>query len=116
MVVPIKFNSVTDIFILFLLLLSSGCSLHEHFYKPIEGYVATEELALGIAEFYLDSIYGEESVDLQKPLNAVLKNGIWTITGTLQQPTNPEYITIGGVAEIHLSKSSGKVLRITHGK
>ena len=116
MIIAMNSNFVTGVSILFLLLFCNGCANLEHSYKPIEGYVTTRKLALEIAELYLDSIYGERSIDLQKPLNAVLKNGTWIITGTLQQPTSSEYITIGGVAEIHLSKNSGKVLRITHGK
>lgn len=79
-------------------------------YVPSGGYVQTEEMAIAIAEIILDSIYGKEVIDAEKPLTAVLEKGVWTIRGTL--PEN----TLGGTAMIKISRKTGQILRVVHYK
>jgi hypothetical protein len=48
--------------------------------------------------------------DARQPLNADLHDGIWHVHGTLPAGA------IGGVAEIYLCQSNGRVLKIIHGQ
>jgi len=82
----------------------------KHNYKPDEGYVPNAETAIRIAEAVWLPIYGERITE-KKPSNATLENGIWTVEGTLP----PKY-TKGGVPVAEISKETGEVLRISHGK
>lgn len=82
----------------------------QHSHMPKDGYVPNASTAISIAEAVLVPIYGKEQIEKQKPLNATLSEGVWMVSGTL-----PEGM-MGGVAEIEISRQSGKILRVTHGK
>lgn len=79
-------------------------------YKPKEGYVPDAKTAVRIAEAILIPIYGEEQIKSELPLSAVLKDNVWVVTGHL--PDGME----GGVAEVKISKMTGEILGVTHGK
>ena len=81
----------------------------KHSYKPEKGYVSDAATAIKIAEAVLIPIYGEKIIDEEKPLKAELKDGIWTVEGTLHSAR-------GGVAVIEISKDDGTILRASHGK
>ena len=80
-------------------------------YKPKAGFVPDETTAIAIAVAVWTPIYGEENIKNERPFKAVLKDGIWHVEGTL-----PAQFTMGGVAEADISKTNGKILRISHGK
>ena len=83
-------------------------------YIPAAGYVSTEDVAVKIAEAVLVPIYGKKKIEDQKPLVAKLDGDIWTVTGTFD---NGFFVRRhGGVALIEISKTNGKILRVTHGK
>lgn len=106
----------TSIYILmmFLIPLSFTFTPHHsqaHTYKPSGGYVQTADVAIGIAEVVLKSIYGEKQIRSEKPLTATLtKEGVWVVTGTLKKTHK------GGVAEIRISKDDGAIMKVTHGQ
>jgi Na+-translocating ferredoxin:NAD+ oxidoreductase RnfG subunit len=79
-------------------------------YKPKDGYVPDEETAIIIAVAVWKPIYGKEKIENEKPYKANLKNGVWTVTGSLPKGRK------GGVAEAEISKDDGRILRIIHGK
>ncbi len=79
-------------------------------YVPPNGVVPDSATAVRIAEAVLLPIYGEEVLKRERPLKAVLHEGVWTVEGTL-----PEEV-MGGVAEIDISKTNGSILRISHGQ
>jgi len=79
-------------------------------YKPKEGYVADEETAIAIAVAVWKPIYGKEKIENEKPYKASLKDGIWTVRGSLPKGRH------GGVAEAEISKDDGRILRVIHGK
>ncbi len=83
-------------------------------YKPSGGYVPDEQTAVAIAVAVWTPIYGKENIDKQKPYTAELKDGVWHVRGTLQQPLIGR--KTGGVAEAEISKDDGRVLRIIHDK
>lgn len=82
----------------------------EHNYKPKEGYVPDETTAIRIAVAVWIPIYGQKEIQSQKPYHAKLNKGVWTVEGSL--PKN----TVGGVALAEISKDSGCILRVSHGK
>jgi len=82
----------------------------KHNYIPDEGYVPNAETAIRIAETVWLPIYGER-INEKKPFNATLKDGIWTVEGTL-----PAKYTKGGVPVAEISKETGEILRVSHGK
>src|SRR5712692_447266 len=83
----------------------------EHNYKPPEGYVPDAATAIKIAIAVWEPIYGQERISQQKPITAVLVNGIWTVEGSL-----PKQHALGGVAVAEISKEDGRILRVSHGK
>ena len=89
-----------------------GCSLPaRHNYVPHQGYVPDAKTAECIAEAVWIPIYGKENIEKERPFHAEVSNGVWTVTGSL-----PKSYQVGGVAEIEIQQSDGKILRVTHGK
>jgi hypothetical protein len=79
-------------------------------HKPKEGYVPDERTAIRIAEAILVPIYGAEQIKSELPLSAKLRDDVWVVTGNL--PAGAD----GGVAEVRISKRTGEILGVTHGK
>jgi len=75
-------------------------------YKPEVGYVPNEETAIAIAIAVWSPIYGREKIETDRPFKAVLKKGVWTVTGTL-----PEGVT-SGAPEADISKDDGRIFRV----
>jgi hypothetical protein len=88
----------------------------------IKDIVADAATALKIGEPALIKNYGKKQIDYERPLNAKLEDGIWTVYGTLCCPdrngrrTCEEGKCLGGVALLKLRQSDGKILSITHYK
>jgi len=100
-----------------LLALSAAISQeHEspHNYKPPEGYVPDANTAIQIALAVWLPIYGQKQIDSEKPYKAILKDGVWTVSGSMP-PSRPGRIMVGGVAVAEISKVDGTILRISHG-
>ena len=81
-----------------------------HSVVPPEGFVPNEKTAIKIAEAVWFPIYGEEQIRKEKPFVASLKNGVWTVHGSLPKGW------LGGVAIAEISKTDGRILRVSHGK
>jgi hypothetical protein len=96
------------------ILVISGCNYSysggEHNYKPKEGYVPDEKTAIRIAVAVWIPIYGEKQIEKEKPYQAKLDKGVWTVEGSL-----PEGMA-GGVAIAEITKDDGRILRVSHGK
>jgi hypothetical protein len=84
--------------------------IKKHNVKPQEGYVPDEETAIAIAVAIWRPIYGKKEIEKQKPYNAILKDGIWFVSGSLPKGW------LGGVAEAEIIRENGKIIRISHGK
>ena len=78
-------------------------------YKPKEGYVPNARTAMRIAEAVWIPIYGEKEIESEHPFTATLKNGVWTVEGTL-------HFSTGGVALAEIAQDDGRILRVIHGK
>ncbi len=87
------------------------CASRVDFYQPPQGIVSTPEAAARVAEIYLTPIYGAPLIQEELPLKARLERGVWVIKGK----DLPQGF-FGGVAEIHICRSNGRVLRVIHGK
>jgi hypothetical protein len=81
-----------------------------HSVVPRKGFVPDEKTAIKIAEAVWSPIYGEEKIKSEKPFVASLKNGVWTVHGSLPKGW------VGGVAIAEISKSDGRILLVSHGK
>ena len=79
-------------------------------YKPKNGYVPDEQTAISMAVAVWIPIYGKEQIEGEKPYKATLKNGVWTVTGSLREGYD------GGTAEAQIAQNSGCILRIIHYK
>ena len=93
-----------------LLIVGSSALVAQRTYMPPGGYVPDADTAIRIAVAVWEPIYGRKQIQSQKPFRAALRNGVWTVHGSL--PPN----TPGGVAEADISKKDGRVLRVIHGK
>jgi len=71
--------------------------------------VPDEKTAVSIAKAIWLPVYGEEVLK-KKPFKAKLLNGVWIVTGSLPKDT------LGGVPIAEISKSDGRVNRMSHGK
>jgi beta-lactamase class A len=78
-------------------------------YIPANGYVPDEQTAISIAVAAWIPVYGKKQIGKQKPYKAVLKDGVWTVTGTLKH-------AVGGTAEARIDRRDGRILGISHGK
>ena len=76
--------------------------------QPKTGIVPDAETAIAIAIAVWNPIYGEKEIASEKPYQAVLSNGQWTITGSLPKGWR------GGVATAVISKRDGRVIKIYH--
>ena len=87
------------------------CASRVDFYQPPEGIVSTPESAARVAEIYLTLRYGAPLMRRELPLKARLERGVWLVQGK----DLPQGFA-GGVAEIQICRSNGRVLRVVHGK
>jgi len=72
--------------------------------------VPDAETAIAIAIAVWNPVYGKKEIASEKPYYAVLKNGLWTVTGSLPDGW------VGGVATAVISQRDGRVIKIYHTK
>jgi hypothetical protein len=77
--------------------------------------VADEETAIRFAEKALINVYGRKQIEGERPYHAVLRNGIWHVTGTLHCPGGGDGC-VGGTAMADVSQRDGRVMHIIHTK
>ncbi len=101
---------MTAFFLLLSVMLFADQERKPQEYVPTEGFVPTAQVAVQIAEAVLVPIYGKDTIARQKPFETVLEDETWTVTGTMKPNRK------GGVAFIQISKSDGRILKVSHGK
>ncbi|MBI1357321.1 MAG: hypothetical protein GC160_23515 [Acidobacteria bacterium] len=77
-------------------------------FRPTQGFVPDERTAIQIAEAVAIAIWGEEQIATERPFYGRLKDGVWTVIGTLPIEAN------GGTAVVQLSQEDGRVLFVVH--
>lgn len=88
-------------------------------YRPKEGFVPDKATAVKIAEAVLIPVYGKKQTASEWPFKARLKDGVWTVEGTLHCRDAKGHVTtacMGGVAVVRISKSDGRILSMIHYK
>jgi len=73
-------------------------------------FVPNKETAIRIAEAVLFQIYGEQQIEKEIPFDAILRNGIWIVKGSLSGDS------LGDVVMAQISQGDGRILRVSHGK
>ena len=82
-----------------------------------EGYVPSSDTAVQIVEAVLIPIYGKKQIESEKPFSAKLKDGVWTVSGTLRCPDGKGGTAtrcVGGVAVVEISKADARILSMIH--
>ena len=90
----------------------SSASLAQNAPKIFEcngGVVADKETAIRIAEAILSPVYGKKAIRGQRPYQVTLKDGKWTVDGTVL----PGFV--GGSFHIVILQRDGGVLEIGYG-
>lgn len=77
-------------------------------YKPKNGLVPDEATAVQVAEAVLQPIYGVKKVVSERPYNAHLSNGTWTVVGSMHSAL------LGGVAIVKISQADARVIFVIH--
>ena len=88
-------------------------------YTPSNGFVPDEATAVRVAEAVLIPVYGAKQIESERPFTAKLKNGVWTVEGTLRCPDGRSGFTTcdeGGVATVKLSKEDARIISMIHYK
>ena len=80
-------------------------------YVPPNGFVPDSGTAVRVAVAVWIPIYGASQIGSEQPYVATLKDGVWTVTGTL-----PRQYNLGGVATARISKRDGRILFVLHGQ
>ena len=81
-----------------------------HSYTPPNGFIPDSITAVRVAAAILYPIYGERQIRSELPLVASQSGGVWTVHGSLRPQS------LGGVAQIWLTKRDARVIRVTHGQ
>lgn len=79
-------------------------------FLPKDGMVPDAQTAIAIAVAVWNPVYGEKEITSEKPYQAVLNNGRWTVTGSVPKGW------VGGVATAVIAKRDGRVIKIYHTK
>lgn len=75
---------------------------------PTQGVVPDEATAVKIAAAVFAPVFGQEEVSKFSPYHATLKEGVWTVYGTLKPNGR------GGTPMMTIQKSDGKVTELWH--
>jgi hypothetical protein len=81
--------------------------------------VPNSTAAVKVAEAVLNPVYGQKHIESERPFTARLNGNVWTVYGTLNCSDGKDGNTgecLGGVAEVHISRSDAQILFMCHGK
>ena len=77
-------------------------------YIPDGGLIPDEDTAVRVAEALMIPIWGADLIAKEGPFRGCLKDGVWTVAGTLPPGAS------GGTATVKLSKRDGRILDVVH--
>ncbi|MBZ5538162.1 MAG: YbbC/YhhH family protein [Acidobacteriia bacterium] len=93
---------------LLLITASNGMRTGDRRTLPSQGIVPDEVTAVKIAEAVFPPIFGTDEVAKCLPYHAQLKDGFWTVYGTLKPGAR------GGTPQMTIQKKDGKVIEVWH--
>ena len=105
--------------ILLCIMLCFGSTVLGQGINPDKGFVPDSKTAVRITEAVLIPVYGEKKIESERPFNAELKDGIWTVSGTLRCSDGNGGTTtqcVGGTAVVKIAKADGRILLMAHYK
>ena len=79
-------------------------------YQPADGFVPDSATAIAIAVAVWEPVYGKKNVAEEAPYQAALKEGRWTVTGTLPKGA------VSGIATAVIDKMTGRIIKVYHTK
>ncbi len=82
---------------------------NSHSFVPMKGFVPDKNTAVAIAYAVAVPIYGKKQMDEEEPFRAELKDGVWTVLGTMHCVS-----CMGGTLIMQIDKSSGKIIFVGH--
>jgi hypothetical protein len=103
-----KVNPYLAVLLWFLLPIVHARGAEMNNYRPPAGYVPDQKTAVRIAVAVWEPIYGKEQIATERPYTAVLKDGVWNVSGSLPPSM------LGGTAFAAISKKDGTVLNVFH--
>jgi len=75
-----------------------------------QGPIPTAADAIAVAVRLWSPIYGADHIAHERPYHATLKDGVWTVSGSIPRGA------VGGAAILKIRKSDGEVLFLSHYK
>lgn len=91
-------------------IITSACSPHTATTPVNTRHVPDSQTAIAVAVAIWRPIYGEKNIKKQEPYHAELKDGIWTVSGSMPEDS------LRGVAIVKISAETGEVVFVSHGK
>jgi NTF2 fold immunity protein len=82
----------------------------KHSVRPKAGLVPNAQTAIQIAVAVWVPIYGEKMIQGERPFSAELKDGVWTVEGSLPKGMR------GGTALAEIAQEDGRIFRVSHGR
>ena len=76
------------------------------------GAVPNAESAIKIAVATWTPLYGERTIQAERPYTAKLEGDVWIVEGTFHSFGLP---AAGGVARAEISKADGRIIKVIHG-
>jgi len=84
---------------------------------PEPDKISDSETAVRVAEKALIPVYGKKVIYSEKPFQATLQDGVWTVFGTLRcadEDGREAKNCVGGVARVRIRKRDGHILSMGH--
>ena len=104
---------ITLVVLLLLPRLSHAQKSSPESYVPPHGFVPDSATAVRIAVAVWIPIYGERLIMSEQPFVATLKDGVWTVTGSLPRVPDPRY-QVGGTAVARIAQRDARILLVIH--
>jgi hypothetical protein len=80
-----------------------------HSYVPKNGFVPDKDTATAVAYAVALPVFGKKMLDSEMPLQAELKDGVWTVQGTMHCTS-----CTGGTLVMQVEQATGKILFLIH--
>ena len=91
--------------------------LNTFFKEDNNSIVKDPKTAADIAYIYFKNAFGEKTINDELPLNVYLIDNHWFIEGSFNTEISGYFwARFGGVSEILISKTDGRLIHLTHGK
>lgn len=105
-----KIYAVLAVVLLVIVVVLSREGEHENGTVPRKGFVPDAVTAERIAEAVWIPIYGEKTVESEKPFKTTRSDDVWTVEGTVAPGAR------GQIIAIQIAEGDGQIVEVGHGK